>query len=169
MKDVIPEDFQMTVQPTPSLSAGDVLPMSATYSNASTDYIVFANGVNVQGGKEYLRLLFSQEAGRLFSELTHAATVIEGSTEGLDLGSAYASVRAAIEAAGPNTWAPNYGAWYADLYEEAQVTMGGVMTGEMTVDEMVERMQAMTDQVREDDSIPKYTREAPGSAATPAG
>jgi N-acetylglucosamine transport system substrate-binding protein len=170
MKDVLEglPDFEMTVRPTPSLTSEDVLPMSAVISSASADYIVFANGVNVQGGKEYLRLLFSQEGSRLFSELTHAATVVKGSTDGLDLGPAYGSVRETIDAAGENTWVSKYGAWYKDLSEEAEVTMGGIMTGEMTVDEMIERMQAMTDQVREDDSIPKYTREAPGAAASPA-
>lgn len=169
MRDVIPDDFQMTVRPTPSLSADDALPMSAVISSATADYIVFENGVNVQGGKEYIRLLFSQEGSRVFSELTGAATVVEGSTDGLDLGSAYASVRETIDAAGANTWASNYGAWYADLYEEVQNTMGGVMTGEMTVDEVIERMQSLTDEVREDDSIPKYTREVPSSGdATPA-
>jgi N-acetylglucosamine transport system substrate-binding protein len=143
--------------------------MSAVISSATADYIVFENGVNVQGGKEYIRLLFSQEGSRVFSELTGAATVVEGSTDGLDLGSAYASVRETIDAAGANTWASNYGAWYADLYEEVQNTMGGVMTGEMTVDEVIERMQSLTDEVREDDSIPKYTREVPSSGdATPA-
>lgn len=170
MKDVLAElpEFEMTVRPSPSMTADDALPMSAVISAATADYIVFANGANVQGGKEYLRLLFSQEGSRVFSELTHAATVVEGSTEGLDLGPAYASVRETIDAAGENTWTTNYDAWYADLYEEAQTTMGGVMTGNVTVDEMIERMQAMTDQVREDDSIPKYTREAPASSeATP--
>ena len=169
MRDVIPDGFQMVVRPTPSLSVADALPMSAVISSATADYIVFQNGVNVQGGKEYLRLLFSQEGSRVFSELTGAATVVQGSTDGLDLGSAYASVRETIDAAGPNTWATSYGAWYADLYEEVQITMGGIMTGEITVDEMIERMQSLTDQVREDDSIPKYTREAPsGAGATPS-
>ncbi len=170
MKDVLEglPDFEMTVRPAPSLSAEDALPMSAVISAAGADYIVFENGKNVQGGKEYLRLLFSQEGARVFSEMTHTATVVEGSTDGLDLGPAFASVSETLDAAGANTWVTKYGAWYADLTEEVENTMGGILTGEMTVDEMIERMQSLTNEVREDDSIPKYTREAPGAVATPA-
>ena len=168
MKDAIPEDFQMTMMPAPSLTTDDVMPMSAITSTPAGGAFVFANAKNIQGGKEYLRMLFSPEAAKFFSETTHSPTVVLGSTEGVDLGKSYASVAAAVDAAGADNWTPLYGAWYADLFEEAQNSVGGVVTGAVTVDEMIETCQALTDDIRNNPDIPKLTREMPGAEATPA-
>ena len=117
MKDVIPEGFQMVVKPVPNLTAEDALPFDAVQASAGEDFIVFANGANPQGGKEYLRMLFSQEGARFFSEATKSLTAVIGAAEGLDLGTAFASVEQAIANAGENTFVANYGGWYADLDE----------------------------------------------------
>ena len=83
--------------------------------------------------------------------------------EGVDLGKSYASVAEAVDTAGADNWTPLYGVWYADLFEEGQNSVGGVVTGAITVDEMIETMQALTDEIRENPDIPKLTREAPAS------
>jgi N-acetylglucosamine transport system substrate-binding protein len=168
MKDVIPEGFQMVVKPVPNLTAEDALPFSAVQAAAGEDFIVFSQGANVQGGKEYLRMLFSQEGARFFSEATKSLTVVTGAAEGLDLGTAFASVEEAIAAAGENTFVARYGGWYADLDEEVQVQFNLLMTGQATPEEVSQALQALTDEIRENPDIPKFTREAPGASATPA-
>ncbi len=180
MKDVLAElpDFRMVVQPVPSLTAQDALPFTATQASAGEDFIVFANGKNVQGGKEWLRLLFSVEGARFFSEATKSLTAVEGSAEGLELGTAFASVQEAIAAAGENTFVPRWAGYYADLGELSETTFNELMTGAKTSDEIIVELQAMTDQVRNDPSIPKFVVQAPGAspeaspvaspAATPA-
>ena len=159
MKGLIPPDFGMTVAATPSLTAEDVLPQSAIQASAGEDFIVPAEGANVQGGKEYLRLLFSKEGGRFFSENTKSLSVVAGAAEGLDLGSAFASTQEAVQAAGENTFVARYGEWYADLAEEFDNLIGQMMFGQVSVEEVQEGAQEAADMVREDDSIPKYTRE----------
>jgi N-acetylglucosamine transport system substrate-binding protein len=170
MKDVIPEGFEMVVQPVPSLTAEDALPFEATQASAGEDFIVFAQGKNVQGGKEYLRLLFSQEGARFFSEATKSLTAVAGSAEGLELGTAFQSVQDAIAAAGENVFVPRWSGWYADLGELSETTFSELMTGQKTSDEIIAELQAETDRIREDASIPKFERVAPGAtpAATPA-
>jgi N-acetylglucosamine transport system substrate-binding protein len=170
MKDVLAElpDFEMVVAPVPSLTAEDALPFDAIQAYATEDFLVFANGANVQGGKEYLRLLFSQEGARFFSEATRSLTVVEGAAEGLDLGTAFQSVQEAIANAGENTFVAQWAGFYADMDETAQTLMSELMTGQITPDELIEQMQALADQIREDDSIPKYTVEAPGSTGIEA-
>ena len=86
-----------------------------------------------------------------------------GRHRGVDLGKSYASVAEAVDTAGADNWTPLYGVWYADLFEEGQNSVGGVVTGAITVDEMIETMQALTDEIRENPDIPKLTREAPAS------
>ena len=159
MKDLIPADFAMTIKATPSLTAEDVVPQTGIQASAGEDFIVLANGKNVQGGKEYLRLLFSKEGGRVFSEATKALTVVVGAAEGLDLGPAFASMQQAVTEAGENTFIAQYGGWYADLDSEIQVLFSGLMAGDTSVEDVQNGMQDAADAVAEDDSIPKYRHE----------
>ncbi len=163
MAGVIPEGFQMVVKPVPSLTADDALPFDAVQAAAGEDFIVFSQANNVQGGKEYLRMLFSQEGARFFSEATRSLTVVLGAADDLDLGTAFASVEEAIAAAGDNTFVANYGGWYADLTEESDRQFNLLMTGQTTPDEVSETLQALTDEIRDNPDIPKFTREAPTS------
>ncbi|MGN6483213.1 MAG: hypothetical protein ACTHMX_02310, partial [Thermomicrobiales bacterium] len=96
---------------------------------------------------------------------TKSLTVVTGSADGLDLGAAFKSAQAGIAAAGANTWSSQYGR-YADLQDEAKNQFGLLLTGQTSVEDMVSTLQDLTNQIREDDSIPKFTREAP--SATPA-
>jgi len=172
MKDLLAEvpEFQMRAMPVPSLTAEDALPFSAIQASASSDFIVFAQGANVQGGKEWLRLLFSQEGGRFFSEATKSLTVVTGASDGLDLGTAFASVNEAITNAGENTFVSRWAGWYADLdVPLSQPLFNELMTGVKTPDEVIAEMQAKVDEIRNNPEIPKFTATAPGTepAATP--
>ena len=164
MKDVIPEGFEMVINASPAVGPDDVLPQTAGNISAGETFIV-PTGKNPKGGMEWLRLLFSLEGGKTFSELTKSLTVVTGSADGLDLGAAFKSAQEGIAAAGANTWSSQYGR-YADLQDEAKNQFGLLLTGQTSVEDMVSTLQDLTNQIREDDSIPKFTREAP--SATPA-
>ena len=82
MGDLVPADFNMVVAPTPSLD-GDKLPFEAIIATAGEPFIVPAQGKNVQGGKEWLRLLFSKEGGSFSAESTKSLSVVLGSGDGL--------------------------------------------------------------------------------------
>lgn len=172
MKDLLAEipEFTMRVNPVPSLTAEDALPFEAIQASAGEDFIVFSQANNVQGGKEWLRLLFSVEGARFFSEATKSLTVVTGAAEGLDLGSAFASVEEAIVNAGADTFVSRWGGWYADLDEQSQISFNELMTGVITPDDLVASMQAKVDEIRENPDIPKFTATAPGATAeaTPA-
>lgn len=157
MKDLIPEGFEMVVAPTPSLE-GDVLPFSAIGAWAGEEFHVSEQGKNVQGGKEWLRLLFSVEGARFFSEDTKALTVVNGAADGLDLGVAFASAQTALSNAGENTIYSRYPEWYPPLATESANQFGALMTGQINAEEFMDNMQEVADEVTEDDSIPKYTR-----------
>jgi N-acetylglucosamine transport system substrate-binding protein len=157
MSGLIPEGFEMVVAPSPS-QANDVLPFEAIGAWAGEEFHVSSQGQNVQGGKEWLRLLFSVEGARFFSEATRALTVVQGAAEGLDLGSAFASAQDALANAGENTIAGRYRFWYPTLESESRNQMGALMTGQITVEEFQDIVQEEADAVAADDSIPKYTR-----------
>jgi N-acetylglucosamine transport system substrate-binding protein len=157
MDGLIPEGFEMVVAPSPSL-ADDVMPFEAIGAWAGENFHVSSQGQNVQGGKEWLRLLFSVEGARFFSEDTKALTVVQGAADGLDLGTAFESAQTALSNAGDNTIASRYSTWYPPLDTESRDQMGALLTGQITVEEFQERVQEAADAVAADDSIPKYTR-----------
>lgn len=158
MTDLIPEGFTMVVNPSPSLD-GDVIPFEGVGAWAGENFHVSEQGVNVQGGKEWLRLLFSVEGARFFSEDTRALTVVNGAAEGLDLGVPFQSAQDAIANAGENTFASRYADWYPPLDTDSTDQFGLLMTGGATVEEVLQNIQDSADAVKADDSIPKYTRE----------
>ncbi|HVL22576.1 MAG TPA: N-acetylglucosamine/diacetylchitobiose ABC transporter substrate-binding protein [Thermomicrobiales bacterium] len=171
MKDVIPEGFAMTVKATPSLTGSDALPQTAIQAAAGETFIVPAQAKNAAGGMEWLRLLFSKEAAEFFAEQVQSLTAVKGAGEGKDFGTAFNSALEANSAAGSDTFpGSRYAGWYSDLDEETRNQFGLLMTGQTSVDDMVSTLQDLVNQIREDDSIPKFTREAPAASpeATPA-
>ena len=157
MADLIPEGFEMVVDPSPSL-ADDVLPFSAIGAWAGENFHVSEQGKNVQGGKEWLRMLFSKEGARFFSESTKSLTVVNGAADGLSLGAAFDSAQTALANAGPNAIYSRYADWYPTIDTESQNQFGALLTKRVSLEEFMDNMQAAADAVAEDDSIPKFTR-----------
>lgn len=156
MKDSIPEGFDMVIAPTPSLP-GDTLPFEAIFAGGGEPFIVPAQGKNVAGGKEWLRLLFSREGGRVFAESTRSLSTVIGSGEGLDLGTAFASTQEAIAAAGGNTYITRYQTWYKEFGDEVKAQLAALLQMQSSIAEFQDAVQLAADDVKADDSIPKYT------------
>lgn len=158
-KGLVPDGFNMVVQPTPSLSASDKVPFAGIQSSAGEGFIVASKGKNVAGGKEFLRILYSKQGARFFSENTKSLTVVQGSADGLKLGSAFESVQAANTAAGANVFVAQYGTWYKKLQDEAKDKMGALLTKQIKPADFIDNVQKMADDVAKDDSIKKYKRQ----------
>jgi N-acetylglucosamine transport system substrate-binding protein len=157
MKDSIPDGFEMRIAPTPSLP-GDQIPFTGIFAGGGEPFIVPAQGKNVAGGKEWLRLLFSKEGGRVFAESTKSLSTVIGSGEGLDLGSAFASTQEAIEAAGDNTFSAMWPDWYAGMMDEVKGSMASLMTRQISIEEFQDEAQSAADATKDDPGITKYTR-----------
>ncbi|MEA2536839.1 MAG: N-acetylglucosamine transport system substrate-binding protein [Chloroflexota bacterium] len=162
MKGLIPDGFDMVVQPTPSLDASDKVPAQGIQSGAGEDFIVPAQGKNVQAGKEFLRVLFSRESAKFFAENTKSTTVVLNSTEGLKLGTAFDSVITAVSTAGPNLLDPlaGYVVWYNKLVTEVNNQMASLLTKRIQPAEFLGNIQKVADQIAQDPSIKKYKRSA---------
>jgi N-acetylglucosamine transport system substrate-binding protein len=157
MKDSIPPDFNMVIAPTPSLP-GDKIPFSGIFAGGGEPFIVPSQGKNVAGGKEWLRLLFSKEGGRVFAESTRSLSTVAGSGEGLDLGSAFASTQEVIAAAGENTYAPRYQDWYTEFGDEVKNQLAALLQMQISIEEFQDFVQEAADTLKDDDTITKYTR-----------
>ena len=157
MRDQTPEDFNMVVKPVPA-STEETYPYVGAW--AGENFFVPSAGANPIGGMEYLRCLMSKANAQWFAQNVGAIMPVVGGTEGVELSSAVQSATAIVEAAGDNIFDYQIDAWYTPLNEELRDRTGDLMTGRITPEEWIDAVQAKADEVKADDSIPKYTRSA---------
>jgi N-acetylglucosamine transport system substrate-binding protein len=157
MKDSIPAGFEMVVAPIPSL-AGDVVPFEGIFAGAGEPFIVPSQGNNVQGGKEWLRMLYSREGGKSFSELTQNLSVVKGAADEVTFGIPTQSVQAAIAAAGEHTFSARYSGWYPDFNNIAKAELAALLQGQSSIEDFQNNVQEAADDLKADDMVPKFTR-----------
>lgn len=155
MRQLIPEGFNMVVKPVPG-------PDESTYdsiiASAGERYIVPANAANVVGGMEFMRFMLSKANAGFFASEQGGMMPVSGGSEGVELSSALQSALAAAEAA-DGGFNYKFGGWYSDLSTAVGNATGEFFTGRMSPDQFVETVQAVADEVKADDDIPKYMRE----------
>lgn len=157
MRELTPENFNMVVKPVPG-ETEDVYAGIGAW--AGENFIVPSAAENPIGGMEYLRCLMSKENAKWFAQNVGAIMPVIGGTEGVELSSAVSSATAIAEAAGDAIFDYQIDAWYTPLNDEMRDRTGDLLTGRMTPEQWVEAMQAKADEVKADDSIPKYERTA---------
>jgi N-acetylglucosamine transport system substrate-binding protein len=161
MKQFIPDDFDMTVEPVPPMSADGPVGFEGIQTYSGQPFVVPAQAKNPEGGLEFIRMLVSKENARFFAEYAQALTSVAGAADDLELGTAFNSASAVVEAAADQIMtSPMYSAWYQALGEEVTVQMGSLLGGQIDADGFIDAVQAATDDTREDDSITKFTRES---------
>jgi N-acetylglucosamine transport system substrate-binding protein len=158
-KDTTPKDFEMTVGATPSLDSGDKMPFGTLYAPAGEPFIVPSKAQNVQGGMEWLRMMYSKEAAlNLFKEVG-SIPVVKGAIDGQKLPSGTASAKAAVEAAGDNVVIPKFFDWYNELFREDYNNMiAKFMLGQIGTKQAMETMQRASDRIKNDPDISKIKK-----------
>ncbi len=156
MRTVTPEGFDMVIAPVPAV---DPATFSSIDAAAGEPFVVFANGKNPVAGMEFLRCLMSKEGAKFFAQKVGSIMPVAGGADGVELSSAMTSALSAVSAAGSNILRrPSFGDWYAPISEEVGNSTGSLMTGRITPEEFIERVQEAADEVKGDEDIPKYTR-----------
>jgi len=157
-KGVTPDGFDMVMAPAPALSATDKLPVTALQAASSESFIVPAKAKNPRGGLEFLRILFSTTAAKRFAELNSTLPSVAGALDGLTLSSGLGSVKAAVEAAGADTFTYRFRTWYAPLAKAVDDATGELATKRITPAEWSDRVQKAADAVATDTAVTKYQR-----------
>lgn len=158
-KDTTPKGFRMAVGATPSLDKGDALPFGTLYSPPGEPYLVPAKARNVQGGMEWLRMMYSKKAAQNFFKEVSSIPVVKGAIDGMDLPSGQDSAQQAITAAGDNIVIPFFKEWYDELFDQDfNGVMGKFMLGDMSVKEAMDTMQKASDRIVKDPDISKIKK-----------
>jgi N-acetylglucosamine transport system substrate-binding protein len=157
-KSVTPAGFDMVMGAVPSLSANSKLKTNAIHAASSEAYLVPSQGKNVQGGLEFLRMLFSRNAMKDFAKSVGTLPSVKGATDGLTLSPALASVSEAVKNAGDDTINYRHRIWYPTLTKAVDDSVAELVTRRITPAEWVDRVQKAADDLAKDTSIKKYER-----------
>lgn len=157
-KSTTPEGFDYAMFPIPDFGSSDKLPYGTLHTQPGENFIVPSKSANPQGGMEYLRAMLSKKAAGDFSELVRTVSVVKGAGDGRPLSSGAKSATEALAAAGTNTVYYRWQSWYAQLKDEAIAATGQLMTGGVTPDQYLERLQKKADDIKGDSSIKKFKR-----------
>lgn len=154
MKDQTAENFQMTGVPAFTVDDQPAMPATALHSTAGEAYVVPSQG-NTAAGKELLRVMLSEESARNFSKEKHTSSIVKGLVPEDGFGStALVSQTDMLDAAGKDVFNFNFMNYYG-LNGEHLPLWNGFLAGNKSVQEMTADLQAITDRVREDNSIEK--------------
>ncbi|WP_219415101.1 N-acetylglucosamine/diacetylchitobiose ABC transporter substrate-binding protein [Pseudonocardia nigra] len=158
MKGIAPEGFTMTAAPVPLLDSGGAMPATALRTQPAEAFVVPARAKNVNGGLEYVRLMLSKEGAAEFAELTASVPATRGATASAQKTPALESVSAALDAAGDDVFSWKFRIWYAPFSQVLKTETTNLLAGRINADTYLSTLQAESDRIAADDSIPKYQR-----------
>ncbi|GAA3603427.1 N-acetylglucosamine/diacetylchitobiose ABC transporter substrate-binding protein [Nonomuraea rosea] len=157
-KTTTPADFEYGMFPIPDFTSSDKMPYGTLHTQPGENFIVSSKSANPQAGMEYLRAMLSKKAAGDFSELVRTVTVVKGASDGRQNSPGVASASKAVADAGANALYYRWQTWYGPLKDEGIAATGELMSGGLTPDKYLERMQKKADEIKNDSSIKKYKR-----------
>ncbi len=159
MKSQTAEGFEMMAAPAPTVTTSSALPYEAIHSAADEPYIVPSQGKNVAGGKEFMRAMLSKEAAENFAKEILSPTIVKDTVPDDGFGSsALVSQIDMLGNAGDDVFTWKFNAFYG-MGPDTVVLWNSFLDGQLTTDELTTRLQEITDRVRNDDAIEKFTAE----------
>jgi N-acetylglucosamine transport system substrate-binding protein len=145
----------MTGTPELTVTSGSKLPFTAMHSTAGEPFIVPSKASNVAGGKELLRAMLSKEAATNFAKTRLTPPIVKGVVPPDGFGStALVSQAKLLEGAGNDVFSWNF----VDLYgmnQEQLVPWNSFLAGKLSVSQLTDALQKITDKVRNDSSVQK--------------
>ncbi len=157
MKSQTKEGFDMMATPAPTVTTSPSKPFEAIHSAADEPYIVPSGGKNVAGGKEFMRAMLSKEAATNFAKEILSPTIVKDTVPDDGFGStALVSQIDMLGGAGDDVFTWKFNAFYG-MGPDTVVLWNSFLDGQLTTAELTSRLQEVTDRIRNDDAIEKFT------------
>lgn len=154
----VAEGFEMTVAPVPTLTAAPTLPAEAVHAQPTEQYLVPANAANPAGGLGMLRVLLSQEVADEFARTNLVPTVVRGSLPTDADSTVLAAQTRLLADAGEDVFSWRFISHYG-LAGDYNRLWSQFLSGELGALALTEELQALSDAIREDPAVEKYTVE----------
>ncbi|WP_295692561.1 N-acetylglucosamine/diacetylchitobiose ABC transporter substrate-binding protein [Lapillicoccus sp.] len=155
MKDITGPDFAMTSLQVPALAASPKLVKG--FHGAAGEPFIVPKGKNPAGGKEFLRNMLSKEAASNTSKLVKAATIVTGTVPADGFGSTALASATKIQNDGLSevyNW--RYDSFYG-MGKQVVTIWNTFLSGGMTSADLAKQLQGLSDKVKADPSVKKYT------------
>ncbi|GAA1391086.1 N-acetylglucosamine/diacetylchitobiose ABC transporter substrate-binding protein [Luteococcus peritonei] len=157
MKKQTKDGFKMMGLSDFSVTDAPKLGAKALHSTAGEGYIVPSKAANPAGGKEFMRVMLSKEAATNFAKTKLAPTIVKDTVPTDAFGStALASQIKLLEEAGDAIYSWQFVDYYGTNKDQL-VLWNSFLDGKMDVATLTKELQKITDTIREDSSIKKYT------------
>lgn len=157
MKSQTKEGFDMMAAPAPTVSDSPSMPYEAIHSAADEPYIIPSQGKNMAGGKEFMRAMLSKEAATNFAKEILSPTIVKDTVPDDGFGStALVSQIDMLGNAGEDVFTWKFNAFYG-MGPDTVVLWNSFLDGQMSTEELTTRLQEVTDNIRNDDAIEKFT------------
>ncbi|WP_344817631.1 N-acetylglucosamine/diacetylchitobiose ABC transporter substrate-binding protein [Microbacterium soli] len=155
MKKTTADGFKMMGFAELPLDGNQTTPKGTLRAEAGEPFIVPKKAKNPAGGKELLRTMLSQESAKAFAKSKLAPTIVKDTVPADGFGStALVSQSEMLAAAGDNVFTIKSFNLYGMNSDQLPI-WNSFLDGKMTVAEITSQLQALTDKVREDDSVTK--------------
>jgi N-acetylglucosamine transport system substrate-binding protein len=156
MKDVTPDDFEMSLAPIPGIRGGKG---NITGVEVSTDFsfVIPRDAKNPKWGIEYMRMMYSSKMSKRFVELVGESPPIIGATEGVDISKPFANAIAVAEKA-EVAIVVRFSQWYPTLAKVFNEDIGEFLWGRISVEDYTDKLEAEAQRIAKDESIKKFTR-----------
>jgi N-acetylglucosamine transport system substrate-binding protein len=155
----ITPNFEYAVMPYPSVTAADQLPATAINAAAGEIYFASTKGTNVQGGKEYLRVMLSKAAALEFTKLTKSLTVVAGAADGQTISPGLTSGNDMLSKAGKDIFMGYlWDTWYKKMNDASLEAVNALMFSGGDAQKFCDTMEKVAQEVAKDSAISKNTR-----------
>lgn len=146
----------MTAAPVPTLTSSPKLPISAIHSTPTEPFLVPAKAANPDGGKALLRAMLEPSVAQEFARTNLMPTVVRNSVPTDLQSSALTSQTRLLADAGDHVFTWRFGDYYGLTAQQGQL-WGRFLSGQLTAMSLAQQLQALSDKVRSDPSVERYT------------
>ncbi len=150
------DGFEMMAAPVPTLTSSPTLPAAAIHSTPTEAFLVPARAANPDGGKALLRSMLSPEVAQEFTRSNLIPTVVRNSVPTDLESSALDSQTRLLADAGEHVFTWRFADYYG-LAPEQGPLWAQFLSGTLGAQALAERLQAISDRVRNDPTVERYT------------
>lgn len=150
------EGFEMTVAAAPTLTSSPTLPATAIHSASTEPFLVPAAARNPDGGKALLRMLLTPAVAQEFTRTTLTPSVVRNSMPTDLVSSALVSQTRLLADAGEDVFSWRFAEYYGINLEQGELWQR-FLSQQLTAAGLADGLQEITDRVRNDPTIERYT------------
>lgn len=150
------EGFEMMAAPVPTQTSSPTFPATAIHSTPTEAFLVPAKAANPEGGKALLRAMLTPQVAQEFTRTNLLPTVVRNSIPTDLQSSALTSQTRLLADAGEHVFSWRFADYYGLAPEQGKL-WSQFLSAQLSAQSLADQLQAISDRVRNDPSIERFT------------